>query len=67
MKKLISILVIIQIMFLVSISFAASGKCTVKKIEGSNLVIDCGKDAGDFKVNDKIKIKSVRKAAVEGC
>lgn len=67
MKKIIAVLTVIQIVFLMSISHAASGKCTVKKIEGDNLVIDCGKKATDFKVKDKIKIKSMRKNAIEGC
>lgn len=67
MKKLVSVLIAIQIMFMMSLSYAASGKCTVKKIEGDNIVIDCGKKAADFKVKDKIKIKSMRKSAIEGC
>lgn len=67
MKKLIAIVTIAQIVGLMSISFGASGKCTVKKIEGDNLVVDCGKNAGNIKVGDKIKIKTMKKTAVEGC
>ena len=45
----------------------ASAKCTVEKVEGARLVIDCGQKAPEFQEGTKIKIKTARKTAVEGC
>lgn len=46
---------------------AASAKCTVVKVKGGQLVLDCGQKAPDFQEGSEIKIKSARKPAVEGC
>lgn len=68
MKKILSILAAVQLIFIMSsFSYAASGKCTVVRVEKNQLTLDCGKKRGTFQVNDKIKIKSIKKKSVEGC
>ncbi|WP_457574141.1 hypothetical protein [Desulfolithobacter sp.] len=46
---------------------AATAKCTVTEIKENVVVLDCGKRAAKFKVDDKVKIKTVKKKAIEGC
>ncbi len=56
------------VLSLVSVScYAASAKCTIEKIEGETLVLDCGQKAEKFKAGEKIKIKSHKKQQMEGC
>ncbi|HID97139.1 MAG TPA: hypothetical protein EYP57_02985 [Thermodesulfobacteriaceae bacterium] len=47
----------------------AGTKCkgTVVKIDGNNLIIDCGKKACKFKEGDAVKVKKTKAKAVEGC
>ena len=47
--------------------FAASSRCTVVKIEGTRMVIECEKKTKGFSEGSKIKIKLDKKKAVEGC
>jgi hypothetical protein len=37
---------------------AASGKCTVVKVDGTQMVIDCNKQTSNFAMGNQIKIKS---------
>lgn len=68
MKRAICVVCILVITLLNASSvFAASAKCTVVKAEGSTLVVDCGQRTKKFPEGTKIKIKSVKKTAVEGC
>ena len=48
-------------------SFAASVKCEVESVSGSTVTLDCGKKASKLKVGSKVKVKSAKKKAIEGC
>lgn len=68
MKKIISFLIGAQLLLIpISSAFSASDKCEVKQVKGSSVVLECGKKSGNFKVKDKVKIKSMRTKSVEGC
>jgi hypothetical protein len=38
--------------------WAASGKCTVVKVDGTQMVIECNKETRGFNTGNQIKIKS---------
>ncbi|MCD6387919.1 MAG: hypothetical protein J7L69_00815 [Desulfobulbaceae bacterium] len=68
MKKLTTAL--LAITFLIStagMGLAASAKCTVTAIDANNVTMDCGNKAKKLKVGDTLKVKTVKKQAVEGC
>jgi hypothetical protein len=68
MKKLIaSSLATLFIVTSASSVLAASAKCTVKAIDENVVTLDCGKKAATLEVGSKVKIKSVKKKAIEGC
>lgn len=68
MKKIVSILAAVQFIFIMSSwSFAASDKCTVVRAENNRLILECNKKTESFQINDKIKIKSMKKKSIEGC
>lgn len=68
MKKLLRILAAVQFIFMMSSwSFAASDKCTVVRAENNKLILECNKNTESFQINDKIKIKSMKKKSIEGC
>jgi hypothetical protein len=68
MKKIVMMTVVLPgaILF-ATLSYSASDNCTVVKTEKNQITLDCGKKADQFKVDDKIKIKSVKQKSVEGC
>ena len=47
--------------------YAASAKCTVIDNAGGRMIVECGDKAKNFTKGSKIKIKSEKSAAVEGC
>lgn len=68
MKKVLVILAAVQLVLVLSVwSFAVSDKCTVVRAENNKLILECNKKTGTFQVNDKIKIKSMKKKSIEGC
>ncbi len=68
MKKLLWVLAAVQFIFIMSSwSFAASDKCTVVRAEDNKLILKCNKKTESFQINDKIKIKSMKKKSIEGC
>lgn len=68
MKKIITAAVLIQLVIVgVPVAFSASDKCIVKKTQGNTVVLECSKKSKNFKVDDTVKVKSMRKASVEGC
>ena len=67
MKTVIVAATIISIAFASGLVIAASDRCVVEKSEGKTLVITCRKDTKGFKPGSEIKIKTSRKAALEGC
>lgn len=50
-----------------STALAASGKCTVVEVQGQRMIIECDQRTKGFSQGSKIKIKTDRKKAVEGC
>lgn len=48
-------------------AWAATASCTVDKIEGKTVILDCGDDARDLEVGTKVKVKTSGKKAIEGC
>ena len=68
MKRAIFIFcVMIVIGYGVGSVFAASSRCTVVKIEGTRMVIECEKKTKGFFEGSKIKIKLDKIKTVEGC
>ena len=68
MKKVLVILAAVQLVLVLSIwSFGASDKCTVVRAEDNKLILECNKKTERFQINDKIKIKSMKKKSIEGC
>lgn len=68
MKKIFWLLAAVQFVLIMSSwSFGASDKCTVVRAENNKLILECNKKTESFQVNDKIKIKSMRKKSIEGC
>ena len=51
----------------VGMGWAASVKCTVEKVEGETVTLNCGSKADQLKVGSKVKVKASRAAAIEGC
>jgi hypothetical protein len=48
-------------------SGAASNKCVVVETDENRIILECSKEVSDFVKGSEVKIKSVKKAAVEGC
>jgi hypothetical protein len=68
MKKLIATtLAIFLIAASASSSIAASAKCTVTAVDKSVVTLDCGDKADKFTVGAKVKVKTAKKKAIEGC
>ena len=61
MKKILSVFLLVQLLFFgVQSGFGASDRCVVTKTEGTTVVLECSKKSGNFKVNDRVKVKSNR-------
>ena len=68
MKTLIRLVCIAGFTLLVTANvFAASAKCTIVKIEGEKMTVNCSKGIERFKEGGTIKIKSLNKKKMEGC
>jgi hypothetical protein len=67
--KQLSIIILALFFSITSISFSIAGiaNCKIESIEGSQVVLDCGKKAGKFTVGKKVKISTKKKPKVEGC
>ncbi len=62
------ILALVLSAFTVNLGLAATLKCTVDKVEGETIVLNCGDNATKIEPGTKVKIKTVKKiAAIEGC
>lgn len=48
-------------------AFAASDRCVVKESAGRTVVLECNKKAGNFKVDDRVKVKTAKRKPIEGC
>jgi len=62
MKKVIAgLCLLILTGFGMGTTLAATGKCTVVKVDGEKMVIECNKQTKGFSEGNQIKIKSDRK------
>ncbi len=69
MKKILTLMaaLVFMVTTLASVQ-AATLKCTVQKVEGSVVTMDCGNKATDLSTGAKVKVKTEKKsAAIEGC
>ena len=69
MKKTITLLTALTFLmtFFASVQ-AATLKCTVEKIEGTMVTMDCGEKAAKLSTGTKVKVKTEKaKTAIEGC
>ena len=67
MKKILAVSLLAQLLFTgVPSIFGASDRCVVTKTEGNTVVLKCSKQFGNFKVNDKVKVKSNRTKKIDG-
>lgn len=69
MKKTITLLTALTFLmtFFASVQ-AATLKCTVEKIEGTMVTMDCGEKAAKLSTGIKVKVKTEKaKTAIEGC
>jgi len=71
MKRTINLLAI-SLFFAAILSssvYAATLKCTVEKIEGDVVTMNCGEKAATLEVGTKVKVKTAKAkaAAIEGC
>ena len=64
--KIVGVIVAI-ILGTFSAALAASDRCVVVKSEGKQLTLECRKNTEQFKAGAEIKIKTSRKAPIEGC
>jgi len=68
MKKIMIVALVLQVLFTSApFAFSASDKCVVRETKGSVVVLECTKKSRNFKLNDTVKVKSIRKTNVEGC
>ena len=68
MKK-VMLMLVIGIGFLLHGNgvFAATVRCTVTEVADDVVILDCAKGVAKIKKGDKVKVKTAKKAAVEGC
>ncbi len=61
MKKMQVIFVVLAIISYAAANvYGASDRCVVKESRGQTVVLECNKKSGNFKVNDKVKVKTAR-------
>ena len=66
-KKMVTLALAVAFMAsTATMSMAASVKCEVKSVSGNTVTRDCSK-ADKLKVGDKVKVKTAKKKAIEGC
>ncbi len=69
MKKITLLLTAIFLFSSMTALYATTLKCTVEKVEGNIITIDCGDKAAEVTVGTKVKVKTQKSssAAIEGC
>jgi hypothetical protein len=65
MKRVIFCILVVTGFLGTERALAASGKCTVVKVDGTRMTIECNKNTKGFSKGNQIKIKSDRKKAVQ--
>jgi pyrrolidone-carboxylate peptidase len=70
MKKLTTLITALALTAMISVSAqAATLKCTVEKVEGNIVTMNCGDKAASLSTGTKVKVKTAKakSAAIEGC
>lgn len=70
MKTMTTLITAFALIAFLTISVqAATLKCTVEKIEGDIITMDCGEKSAKLTVGAKVKVKTVKKksSVIEGC
>ncbi len=60
-KMIVMVCLLIFVGFGVGNTWAATGKCTVVKVDGERMVLDCNKQTKGFSKGTEIKIKTDKK------
>ena len=66
-KTMISVVVGSVFILYASNGISATVRCIVAKITENNITLDCGNRVKNIKVGDGVKVKTTRRAVVEGC
>jgi len=68
-KKIVTLLLAMAfVVGIAGVSIAAKAvTCKVSAVDGDVVTLECKKDADTLKVGSKVKVKSAKKKAVEGC
>ncbi len=70
MKTLKSLIAALALSVMIAVTVqAATLKCTVEKVEGDVITMDCGDKAATLAVGTEVKVKTTasKTAAIEGC
>ena len=68
MKSIVVVSLFSGVLLCMSINgFSASNRCVVKRSEGKTLILECRDHTDNFKKGSSVKIKTDRKAQIEGC
>ncbi len=69
MKKITMLIAMLFMLNTAATLYAATLKCTVEKVEGNMITLDCGEKAAKIEVGTKVKVKTQKSAsaAIEGC
>lgn len=68
MKSIVVVSLFCGVLLCMSINgFSASNRCVVKRSEGKTLILECRDHTDNFKKGSSVKIKTDRKAQIEGC
>ena len=70
MKKITTLLAALLLTAMISTAVqAATLRCTVEKVEGNVITMDCGEKAATLKAGTEVKVKTAKaaSAAIEGC
>ena len=70
MKTTTSLIAALALSVMIAVTVqAATLKCTVEKVEGNVITMDCGDKAATLAVGTEVKIKTAtsKTAAIEGC
>jgi hypothetical protein len=70
MKTVITLITALALTAMISINAqAATLKCTVEKVDGNIVTMNCGEKAATLSAGTKIKVKTskAKNSAIEGC
>ena len=70
MKTITSLIAALALSIMIAVTVqAATLRCTVEKVEGDVITMDCGDKAATLAVGTEVKVKTAasKTAAIEGC